>query len=71
MQLAILGLGVGLIVMLFRRRRTASAAPAGFARDNVSPINSARGFEQPRQRRVRRLWRRRGGSARPGGGGDL
>lgn len=47
MQLAILGLGVGLIVMLFRRRRTASAAPTGFARDNVSPINSARGFEQP------------------------
>lgn len=47
MQLAILGLGIGLIVMLFRRRRTATAAPTGFARDNVSPMNPARGFEQP------------------------
>ncbi|WP_340647547.1 Tim44 domain-containing protein [Phenylobacterium sp.] len=47
MQLAILGLGVGLIVMLFRRRRAATAAPAGFARDNVTPLNGARGFEQP------------------------
>ena len=46
-QLAILGLGVGLIVMLFRRRRAATAAPAGFARDNVAPFGGARGFEQP------------------------
>nr|QQZ51269.1 hypothetical protein JKL49_09385 [Phenylobacterium glaciei] len=37
MQLAILGLGVGLIVMLFRRRRAATAGPAGYARTMWRP----------------------------------
>lgn len=46
-QLAVIGGGIWLLMTLFRRRRTANAAPMGYARDNVAPFGGARGFEQP------------------------